>query len=180
MGLILFKFSRVEGYALSTEIYSCYMSKSCSSINKHQKCMLFRCLVLKSSWTFREKYFLTFLLSPSAHAVPPRTEKTKFHRKYCGKLMHCFKNSFQKKYTVPHWKTEQQRSTNNLDRCMFSGFALESAHVEVTGGMQNKNIALETGIKIKEMGCFLFRNKFLWFFFPLFLGFFFNRFYSWE
>lgn len=36
--------------------------------------------------------------------------------------------------------------------------------MEVTGGMQNKNIALETGIKIKEMGCFLFRNKFLGFF----------------
>lgn len=53
---------------------------------------------------------------------------------------------------------------------MFSGFALESAHMEVTGGMQNKNIALETGIKIKEMGCFLFRNKFLWVFFSFVFG----------
>lgn len=32
--------------------------------------------------------------------------------------------------------------------------------MEVTGGMQNKTIALETRIKRKEMGCFLFRNKF--------------------
>lgn len=32
--------------------------------------------------------------------------------------------------------------------------------MEVTGGMQNKNISLETGIKRKEMGCFLFRNMF--------------------
>lgn len=27
---------------------------------------------------------------------------------------------------------------------MFWGFMLESTHMEVTGGMQNKNIALET------------------------------------
>lgn len=43
--------------------------------------------------------------------------------------------------------------------------------MEVTGGMQNKNIYLETGIKRKEMGCFLFRTMFWGFLFGL--GFFF-------
>lgn len=51
--------------------------------------------------------------------------------------------------------------------------------MEVTGGGQNKNIALETGIKRKEMGCFLFRSKG----FLVLFGFglvFFNRFYISE
>lgn len=54
---------------------------------------------------------------------------------------------------------------NQQLRCIFSGFVLESTHMELTGGMQKKNIALEPGIKRKKMGCFLFRNKLFWFLF---------------
>lgn len=51
---------------------------------------------------------------------------------------------------------------NQQLRSIFSGFVLESTHMEVSGAMQKKNIALETGIKRKEMGCFLFGNKIFW------------------
>lgn len=40
MGFILFKFSRVKDYALSTEIYSCHTNKSYSSINIRSACYL--------------------------------------------------------------------------------------------------------------------------------------------
>lgn len=94
MVLVLFKSSQgVKHWKLHwiTEIHSSFRNKACGLIHKYQKYVLFRCLILKSSWTFIEKYFFSICIKSLCPPYSPRNRKTKFLRKYSGKLMYRLK-----------------------------------------------------------------------------------------